>query len=207
MRLLAFVLLMGAAVVLVLSFGRDPGTNLFGKRVSVPPAATPVHGARLQLTAQQRSEARKVGGFPVEPASLLFVDRQMNYGDFLWNENGVPKGPVTIRVDLRTQLMSVFRGGHEIGTAVVLYGADKKETPLGRFPIIWKGKDHRSSLYDAAMPYTLRLTNDGIAIHGSDVRWGAATHGCVGVPTEFARHLFAEVRLGDPVVIVRTSAG
>ena len=52
------------------------------------------------------------------------------------------------------------------------------------------------------MPYTLRLTADGVAIHGSDVRWGAATHGCIGVPVEFAAKLFDEVAKGDHVVIV-----
>ncbi|WP_343039924.1 L,D-transpeptidase family protein [Sphingomonas piscis] len=130
----------------------------------------------------------------------------MRYGDFIWNDQGIPSGPTSVRVDLRTQLLSVFRGGHEIGTSVILYGADTKETPLGQYPVLWKGKDHRSSLYDAPMPYTLRLTGDGVAIHGSDVRWGAATHGCIGVPTDFARRLFSEVSVGEPVVILRSVA-
>jgi lipoprotein-anchoring transpeptidase ErfK/SrfK len=144
------------------------------------------------------------GGFRLLPVSLLRVDRQMRYGDYVWDDEGVPAGPVTVRVDLRTQLLSVFRAGHEIGTAVVLYGADNMDTPLGDFPIMWKGKNHRSSIYDAPMPYTLRLTGDGVAIHGSDVRWGAATHGCVGVPTEFASRLFEQAKIGDVVSIVRS---
>jgi len=170
--------------------------------------AVPAHqGAshdRLFLTADQQREAVPALGFPVGLKSLLSVPRQMQYGDFRWNEQGVPAGPVELRVDLRTQLLSVFRAGHEIGTAVVLYGADEKETPVGSFPILWKGRNHRSSLYDAPMPYTLRLTGDGVAIHGSDVRWGAATHGCVGVPRDFAEHLFDQARVGDTVTIVRT---
>jgi lipoprotein-anchoring transpeptidase ErfK/SrfK len=52
------------------------------------------------------------------------------------------------------------------------------------------------------MPYTLRLTDDGVSIHGSTVRWGAATHGCIGVPLEFARRLFEASRVGDDVLIV-----
>jgi hypothetical protein len=160
---------------------------------------------RLYLTPAQQRQASAEGGFRQVPRSLLRVDRRLQYGDFEWNEDGVPAGPITIRVDLRTQLLSVFRGGHEIGTAVALYGADSKETPLGSFPILWKGRDHRSSLYDAPMPFTLRLTGDGVAIHGSNVRWGAATHGCVGVPTEFARLLFEQTRTGDVVTIVKTS--
>ena len=40
-------------------------------------------------------------------------------------------------------------------------------------------------------------------IHGSDVKWGSATHGCIGVPTAFARKLFAAVKLGDLVIITQ----
>jgi lipoprotein-anchoring transpeptidase ErfK/SrfK len=52
------------------------------------------------------------------------------------------------------------------------------------------------------MPYTLRLTPDGVSIHGSNVRWGFATHGCVGVPTAFAAKLFDAVKKGDEVLII-----
>ena len=65
-----------------------------------------------------------------------------------------------------------------------------------------KDADHYSSSYDARMPYMLRLTNDGVAIHGSFVREGWATHGCIGVPLEFARLLFAVTNKGDLVVII-----
>jgi len=99
--------------------------------------------------------------------------------------------------------MSVFRSGHEIGTAVILYGADGLTTPTGKFPILAKMKDHRSATYgDAPMPYTLRLTNDGVSIHGSNVRWGFATNGCVGVPKDFAAKIFGVVSVGDEVMIV-----
>jgi hypothetical protein len=167
--------------------------------------AHPAAGRRVYLQRSDQRQATEGNGFARPPLSLLKVGERMEYGDFHWDEQGVPEGPVFVRVDLRTQIMNVFRAGHEIGTAVVLYGADKKETPTGRFPILWKKQDHRSSLYDAPMPYTLRLTGDGVAIHGSNVRWGAATHGCVGIPSAFAARLFEEVKVGDPVLIVRTS--
>ncbi len=81
------------------------------------------------------------------------------------------------------QVVSIFRDGYEIGTAAIIYGADNMPTPLGVFPILQKDATHVSNLYDAPMPYMLRLTNDGVAIHASDVRYGNATHGCIGVPT------------------------
>jgi lipoprotein-anchoring transpeptidase ErfK/SrfK len=51
------------------------------------------------------------------------------------------------------------------------------------------------------MPFMLRLTADGVAIHASNVRKGWATHGCIGVPEFFARRLYAEMKLGDRVFI------
>jgi Uncharacterized protein conserved in bacteria len=159
---------------------------------------------RTFLTKAQVFQARAEGGLDRDVQSVLNVRKRMKFGDFVWNDRNVPKGTVWVRVDLKSQILSVFRGGHEIGTAVILYGADEKETPDGRFPVLAKIRDHRSATYDnAPMPYTLRLTDDGVAIHGSNVRWGAATHGCIGVPVEFAAKLFDEVGKGDQVVIVR----
>ena len=137
---------------------------------------------------------------------MLNITRRMTYGDFVWNEDGVPAGPVWVRVDLSRQLLSVFRGGHEIGTAFILFGTDGKPTPLGRFSILEKDAHHVSNLYDAPMPFMLRLTNDGVAIHASNIREGWATHGCIGVPPDFAEKLFAAAKRGDMVVIVAAPA-
>jgi hypothetical protein len=157
----------------------------------------------IALSAAQVREAYAAGLIDRPITSILDVRGPMTYGQFVWNEHGIPAGPVWIRVDLHAQLMSVFRSGHEIGTAVILYGADGLPTPTGKFPILAKLKDHRSITYDnAPMPYTLRLTRDGVSIHGSNVRWGFATHGCVGVPKAFAAKLFEVVKVGDEVLIV-----
>lgn len=134
--------------------------------------------------------------------SVLNIPARLKHGEFAWNDRNVPAGPVWVRVDLSKQILSVFRAGHEIGTAVITYGAGTKPTPAGKFNVLWKQKDHQSSLYDAAMPYTLRLTNDGVSIHGGDVQPGRATHGCVGVPIGFARLVFSQVGVGDPVVVL-----
>lgn len=158
---------------------------------------------RTFLTEAQVIQAKAHGALDRDVQSILNVRKPMQYGQYVWNDRNVPKGPVWVRVDLKSQILSVFRSGHEIGTAVILYGAEEKETPGGIFPVLAKVKDHRSTTYDGApMPYTLRLTGDGVAIHGSDVRWGAATHGCIGVPLPFAAKLFEQVSKGDQVVIV-----
>lgn len=151
------------------------------------------------------AEAASPGGAPGPLRTLLNIQSSMTYGDFVWDDARVPAGPLWIRIDLGQQILSVFRGGHEIGTSVILYGADKKPTPIGNFPVLAMMKDHRSATYDAPMPYTLRLTPDGVAIHGSNVRWGAATHGCIGVPKDFAARLFEVAKVNDAVTIVAAS--
>jgi lipoprotein-anchoring transpeptidase ErfK/SrfK len=194
-----------AAAAIAASAALLPGSSHQEARAASPrvqPAPAPPPG-RIAISPAQLKEAFAAGLIDRPIKTILDVPGPMSYGDFVWNDRGVPAGPAWIRVDLHAQLMSVFRSGHEIGTAVILYGADGLPTPTGRFPILAKLKDHRSATYDnAPMPYTLRLTGDGVSIHGSDVRWGFATHGCVGIPKAFAAKLFGVVKVGDPVFIV-----
>lgn len=163
-------------------------------KLDLPP--TPADGGRIAVTPGQLAN----------PAihSLLSVRHPMTYGEFVWNDQGVPQGPVWVQVDLSRQLISVFRSGHEIGAAVILYGANGKLTPTGDFPVLQKAADYRSKTYDAPMPYMMRLTADGVAIHASNVRQGWATHGCIGVPLEFARRMYGEMKVGDHVAISET---
>lgn len=162
----------------------------------------PPAGARIWYSPRDNDGLALPGGQQDVVLSVLNITRPMRFGDFVWNETGIAEGRVWVRIDLGRQMLSVFRGGHEIGAAVILYGSDGKPTPTGRFTILQKDADHYSHSYDAAMPYMLRLTNDGVAIHGSNVRQGWATHGCIGVPLEFARQLFAAASKGDLVVIL-----
>ena len=129
--------------------------------------------------------------------------RALNHGDWRWDESKAPtRGPIFIAVDTATQTLSVWRGGHAIGVAVIVFGDERAPTPLGDFRIKMKDADHWSSTYDAPMPNTLRLTDDGISIHGSqEIAADLASHGCVGLPRAFAKRLFAAVSVGDPVRI------
>lgn len=190
---------LGGTTAVALSLGNAPHAQ---------PAAPAVRSAPLppgRIAVPQVSARQAMAqGLILRPVStILEVPGRMHYGDYRWNDKDVPQGlPTWVRVDLKSQIISVFRGGQEIGTAVILYGADGLPTPTGKFPILAKLKDHRSATYDnAPMPYTLRLTGDGVSIHGSNVRWGYATHGCVGVPAAFAARLFAAASVGDEVLI------
>lgn len=160
------------------------------RRIVYPPDAMP----QLKLPG---GEARPV-------RSLLKMPRQLRHGEFAWDDNAAA-GPVWIWIDLDRQLLSVFRGEDEIGTAVILYGAPEKPTPKGSFRVIAKASDHYSRSYDAPMPFMLRLTDNGVAIHASRVRADGATHGCLGVPLRFAEMLYAVAGTGTEVFILATA--
>lgn len=137
--------------------------------------------------------------------SILPIEGTIRYGDWFWDESAAPRtGKLVITVDLEARVISAFRDGHEIGTAVALLGTQSHPTPLGTFPILTKERHNVSEKYNnAPMPWTLRLTWDGIAIHGSPVMNGYASHGCIGVPDEFAAKLFAATKRGDKVIVTR----
>ena len=138
----------------------------------------------------------------VEVRRELDIPRWLRPGEFVWNDEGAPVGRAVIVVNIRARILSVYREGVEIGRSSLIYGADNKPTPTGTFPILEKDADHRSNLYDAPMPHMLRLTWDGVAIHGSPaLRDDLATRGCVGLPREFAALLFDAVRVGDRVIV------
>lgn len=135
---------------------------------------------------------------------VLPISEPIRYGQWFWDDNNVPDGPLVITVDLEARVLSVFRDGYEIGATAVLLGTTEKPTPLGVFPIKWKKADHYSSTYDGApMPWTMRLTDDGVSIHGTQVAKNYASHGCIGTPDAFAEKLFALAPVGTPVIITR----
>lgn len=181
-------------------------SNWIAPPSSAPPAASGIvkDKVRVRYPAGKQPVLDLPNGDRRTVRSLLNLRNKMKFGDFVWNDDGVAAGPVWVRIDLMRQTISVFRSDQEIGSAVILYGTDGKPTPTGVFPILAKAEQHSSNLYDAEMPYMLRLTNDGVAIHASNVRFGSATHGCIGVPIEFARLLFGQVKRGDLVAIVGT---
>jgi lipoprotein-anchoring transpeptidase ErfK/SrfK len=176
---------------------RGPAVRMIASEVVQPlPAAT---------APAASSPVAYASNDPFVIKSILPIEGSIRYGDWFWDESAAPKsGKLVITVDLEARVISAFRDGHEIGTAVALLGTRAHPTPVGTFPILTKERDNVSEKYnDAPMPWTLRLTWEGIAIHGSPVLNGYASHGCIGVPDDFAAKLFAAAGRGDKVIITR----
>jgi hypothetical protein len=107
-----------------------------------------------------------------------------------------------VYVDLSRQLATVYRNGVRIGISTVSTGKEGYETPTGVFTILQKDATHHSNKYNnAAMPYQERLTWDGVALHAGGLPGYPESHGCVHLPLEFAKELFAITNLGVTVVV------
>jgi lipoprotein-anchoring transpeptidase ErfK/SrfK len=126
---------------------------------------------------------------------------------FVWAD-GVSMQPVSVVISIADQKAYVYRGEKLIAASTVSTGKDGKETPVGVFPILQKEESHKSNLYDAApMPFMQRLTWDGVAIHAGNNPGFPASHGCIRVPTAFAKKLFAVTSVGSMVEVTDLPAG
>lgn len=136
------------------------------------------------------------------PVAFDTPSDMLKNGEFTWAPEIAPSGPITVLVSLDEQRAYTYRNGVLIGESTVSTGKPGYQTPTGVFTTKMKDKDHHSSKYNnAAMPYTERLTNDGVALHAGGIPGYPESHGCVHLPSEYARLLFDAAPVGMTVVI------
>lgn len=198
----AMVALVFAGAAIAANTLADDGAgngSLFDSITPSAVAAEPVFTPHAAIAAKLQADAKR----PFTIKRILPIEGPIKYGEWHWDDADVPEGPLLITVDLEARTISIFRDGYEIGAAAVMLGTDEHPTPTGTFPILTKERDNVSEKYgNAPMPWTLRLTWDGIAIHGgAEVENGYASHGCVAIPDGLASKLFEVAKKGDKVVI------
>lgn len=151
-------------------------------------AAVPFWGARASMPADTPPSALK-------------------RGEFIWMGDALRSGPLLVVVSVTEQRAYVYRNGVLLGATTVSTGRPGHETPTGVFTVLQKDRDHRSTIYDSApMPYMERLTWGGVALHAGGLPGYPESHGCVHLPSEFARLLFDVSSTGMTVLISRDSA-
>lgn len=126
-------------------------------------------------------------------------------GKFVWSDPGTAE-PVTVVVSIPLQRAYVYRGSALVAATAVSTGKPGDDTPTGIYPILQKAVKHTSNLYGSSMPYMQRLTWDGIALHAGANPGVPASHGCVRLPAEFAKKLFAITAVGTTVVVTDLAA-
>src|SRR4029450_14106017 len=111
-------------------------------------------------------------------------------GEYWWNPQLSPSGPVVVLVSIPQQTMHVYRNGILIGRSTVSTGSKGKGTPGGVFSILEKKQEHYSKTYNnAPMPNMQRLTWKGIALHAGNLPGYPAPHGGIRLPREFSKLL------------------
>ncbi|MEL1265877.1 L,D-transpeptidase [Pseudoxanthomonas putridarboris] len=132
---------------------------------------------------------------------------ELGPGDWIWGGDDKAMGPMVAVASIDEQRLYVYRNGVLVAVSTISTGKPGHETPTGVFTILEKDKDHHSRKYNnAPMPYEERLTWDGIAIHAGGLPGYPESHGCLHLPTEFARLLFESTDMGMTVVIARQGA-
>ncbi|MBH0114537.1 L,D-transpeptidase [Novosphingobium sp. YJ-S2-02] len=150
------------------------------------------------LASPALAQGAKVSSAP----ELARAIDKLKPGEWVWAPEVAPEGPVLVYVDLSRQIAMVYRNGVRIAATTVSTGKSGHETPTGVFTILQKDAKHRSSIYNnAPMPYQQRLTWDGIALHAGGLPGYPESHGCIHLPYNFARELFAVTDLGITVVV------
>ena len=124
-------------------------------------------------------------------------------GEFFWEPELSPSGPLVIIISLPDQTLSAYRNGIRVAYSSISSGTKGRSTPAGVFTILEKEVTHFSNKYHhAPMPYMQRLTWQGVALHGGDLPGYPASHGCIRLPREFARRLYSLTTRGTTVIAV-----
>jgi len=115
-------------------------------------------------------------------------------------------GSSYILVNLSEQKAYAIEDGYVLFEGRISSGKPGRETPEGEFRILQKKRVHTSNLWPkpkggAKMPYMMRLTNDGIAMHLGYVPNKAASHGCIRLKKGFAQKMFKWAKVGTAVYV------
>ncbi|HET8750010.1 MAG TPA: L,D-transpeptidase family protein [Sphingomicrobium sp.] len=132
----------------------------------------------------------------------VFGPKVLKPGQYLWRDVPQSAGPERVVIGLSDQLAYLYRGNALVAVAAISTGRDSKPTPTGIFSVLDKQRMHRSRKYDnAPMPWMQRIDQYGIAMHGGHNPGYPASHGCIRLPSAFAKKLYSVTGLGTPVII------
>ena len=141
---------------------------------------------------------------------------------------GVASASYSVEIDLSDQRAYLLYEGRVVLESPISSGRAKYRTPTGRFKLLSKSINHRSSLYgkivdasgrtivadadrdmsvpaggrfvNAPMPYFMRF-HGGIGLHAGYLPGYPASHGCVRMPKEYAQEFFSAIDIGTPVTV------
>lgn len=137
-----------------------------------------------------------------------------------------------IIVSLPKQRAYLLSGDQIAIDSPISSGKSGHTSPSGKFSVLEKDKDHRSTIYGdfkdrsgrtvrsgvslridsapsgthyvgAPMLWFMRLTGDGVGMHVGILPGYPASHGCIRMPPQGAEMFYAKVKVGTPVEVLR----
>ncbi len=148
--------------------------------------------------------AASVSARPAQKPHRTVMEKadRLKTGQYVWELKAGSTDPVLLVIDLRSQRALLYRYGVPMAASTISTGRRGRETPTGAFTILQKKVVHRSRTYDdAPMPFMQRLTWKGVAMHAGHLPGYPASHGCIRLPSGFAKLLYKVTKLGTPVII------
>lgn len=170
-----------------------------------------------------QTQFKKARDFTGRAVSRLRGDNSFWYADQM-------AGKPAIEIRLGEQMVYLYKGGQLAGGSPISSGKEGYGTRPGRYRIIEKDIDHKSSIYGdyedmyghvimtnidnridrrppgtrfegAKMYYFMRIYG-GVGMHQGYLPGYAASHGCIRLPGHMAEKFFRATPAGTPVTIV-----
>lgn len=115
---------------------------------------------------------------------------------------GIPKvQPRKLIVDLSSQRVTLYEYGKATFSTRCSTGKRGYRTPAGEYVISDRHRHHNSSIYGSSMPFFQRFSYSAFGIHQGHCPGYPASHGCIRLPWDSARHLFGKLKVGDLAII------
>jgi len=165
-------------------------------------ALTPAAPALASLeTPEAKAEAADAAVMARLHMEEVFGDKELKPGQYLWRKGSFSGDPRVV-ISLSDQLAYLYRGDQLVAVSTVSSGKDEKPTPTGIFSVLAKEQMHRSLKYEnAPMPFMQRFDEYGTALHAGHNPGYPASHGCIRLPSDFARKLYSVTDLGATILI------
>jgi len=156
--------------------------------------------------------AKHFGGILIHNIILpVIVSLLLTINSTVWG--GETSTNKEIRVFIEQQILVALENGEEVYSFDIVTGRDGKETTAGRYRVFRKHEKYTSKTYGSEMPYTMFFTEDGKAIHGTQMATlrsylhsyltdSVGSQGCVGLMDDNAKALFEWAPIGTPVVVM-----
>ena len=115
--------------------------------------------------------------------------------------SGPPPDQLRIEISLALQHVALIKDGVSVFNTTCSTGREGYSTRAGDYVITDKDRNHWSTIYKVEMPYFMRLSCLDFGMHEGVVPNYPASHGCIRLPGDAARKLFAEIPIGTLVTV------